>query len=294
MTDSLSPDTIIEKNKDESEDILTFADVILDDETLHFVNSNADLTFFDFLTDAPVTYYGMKMSREKKADSMDMTIQTLKVELDNVDQGLSYYASKNLRNRRVVIRGCFRNLITDSVNAFLVFDGFLNNPHWTEKSFTAELTPRLGRGTLDSMMGVRQQLPCRYPFAVSGGRCAYDIAAAVLKDEKTAQTVDSGTTDYVIDSDRIEADDYWNFGYLTFADDTLTVALRGVVREIQDFIAADDKVLFKIGLTVAPQAGDTYKIERGCDRSLESCLNKFNNGANYGGIHTLPSIMVNT
>ncbi len=291
---TLSPDTITEKNKNESEDILTFADVILDNETLHFVNNDADLTFFDFLTTTPVTYYGMKMSREKKTESMDMTIQTLKVAMDNVDQALSYYATKNLRNRRVVIRGCFRNLISDSVNAFLIFDGFLNNPHWTDKSFTAELFPRLGRGTLDSKMGIRQQLPCRLPFAIAGGRCARDIAAAVLKDEKTTQTVDSGTADYVIDAARTEANDYWNFGYLTFADDTLTVALRGVVREIQDFIAADHKVLFKIGLSMAVQAGDTYKIERGCDRSLDSCINKFNNGTNYGGIHTLPSIMVNT
>ena len=294
MPDSLSPDTITEKNKNESEDILTFADVILDDETLHFVNNDVDLIFFDSQTVAPVTYHGMKMTREKLSDSMDMTIQTLKVKLDNTDQALSYYATKNLRNKRVVIRGCFRNLIDDPVNAFLLFDGFLNNPHWTEDAFTAELMPRLGRGTLDSKIGVRQQLPCRLPFAVAGGRCAYDIAASVLKDAKSAQTVDSGTTDYVIDDARTEADEHWNFGYLTFADDTLTPELRGLVREIQDFIAAEDKVLFKIGLPVAVQAGDTYKIERGCDRSLDSCVNKFNNGANYGGIHTLPSIMVTT
>ena len=56
MPDLLSPDTITEKNKNESEDILSFADVILDDETLHFVNNDVDLTFFDSQTGAPVIY----------------------------------------------------------------------------------------------------------------------------------------------------------------------------------------------------------------------------------------------
>ncbi len=41
-----------------------------------------------------------------------------------------------------------------------------------------------------------------------------------------------------------------------------------------------------------PVAGDTYKIERGCDLTLNSCQNKFSNDLNYGGIHTLPAIMV--
>lgn len=291
MVIPLSPDTITEKNKTESEDILTFADVFLDDETLHLVNSDTNLSFFD-LDGNPATYLGLKMKREKKEESMDMTIQTLKVQLDNVDQTFSYYATKNLRNRRVVIRACFRNLISDPINSWKVYDGFLNNPHWSEKVFTAELMPRLGRGTLAYKIGVKQQLPCRLPFAVAGGRCAHDIVPSVLKDEKTAQTVDSGTTEYVIDSARTEADDHWNFGYLTFSSDTLTVGLRGVVREIKDFISSEHKVLFKIGLTAAPQAGDTYKIERGCDWSLDSCKNKFSNAINYGGIHTLPALMV--
>ncbi len=286
----LSSDTIIEKNKTESEDILSFADVILENETpLRFVNNDTNLSFFDLNGD-PATYYAIKMKRDKKQDAMDTSIQTLKVELDNVDQALSAYKTKNLRNKRVVVRGCFRNLITSSVNAWKIFDGFLNNPHWTEKGFTAELVPRLGRGTLNSKLGVKQQMPCRLTFA--GTKCAYDIAAATLKDEKTSQTVDSGTSAYIIDAARIEANDYWNYGYVTFASDTLTVALSGIIREIQDFISSEDKILFKISLPAAPQAGDTYKIERGCDLTLESCQNKFNNQANFGGIHTLPAMMV--
>jgi len=289
MPEPLSPATITEKNKPESEDILTFADIILDAETLHFVNNDVDINFFDYLGNA-VLYYGLKMKRENKEESIDMTIQTLRIEVDNSDQALSYYASKNLRNKRVILRGCFRNLITDSANAWKIFDGSLNNPHWLETSFTAELVPRLGRGTLASKLGVKQQMLCRLSFA--GTKCAHDILPAVLKDERTAQTVDTATTAHIIDATRVEADDYWNAGYITFAANTTTVSLRGVVREIKDFVSATHQILLKVSLPVAPAAGDTYTIERGCDLTLESCQNKFNNDMNYGGVHTLPGLMV--
>jgi len=290
MPRDLSGDTITEKNKDEAEDILSFVDIFLDGETLHFVNNDENLSFFD-LDDNPQSYYALKMLRDKREDSMDMEIQTIIARLDNVDQAFaSYLASKQFRDRRIVIRGCFRNLISAADNAWKVFDGLIDEPIVGEKEFQITLVPRLGRGTLDTKIGVKQQMPCRLPFA--GTKCAHDIAAATLKDEKTAQTVDSGATTYVVDAARTEADDYWNYGYITFASDTTTVALRGVSRMVKDFVAAEDKIYPVIAFPAVPVAGDTYKIERGCDLTLDSCQNKFSNEANYGGIHTLPAIMV--
>ena len=292
MTRPLSPDTVTEKNKQESNDILSFVDILLEGEALHFVNNTTNINFFD-LDGNPALYQGLKMTREKKEDSMDMEIQTVSAGLDNVDRGMSsYIASKDFRDRRIVIRAVFRNLISDSANAWKVFDGFIDKPNISEKDFTIELVPRLGHGTLNSKVGVKQQLPCRLPFA--GTKCAYGKDPAVLKDEKTAQTVDSGTIACVVDGARVEADDYWNFGFVTFASDTLTFALRNVTRMINDFVSTENKIHFKIALPCAPQSGDTYKIERGCDLTLDSCQNKFNNDVNYGGIHTLPATMVRT
>ena len=71
MTRPLSPDTVTEKNKQESNDILSFVDILLEGETLHFVNNTANINFFD-LDGNPALYQGLKMTREKKEDSMDM------------------------------------------------------------------------------------------------------------------------------------------------------------------------------------------------------------------------------
>jgi uncharacterized phage protein (TIGR02218 family) len=168
----------------------------------------------------------------------------------------------------------------------------MDKPQISKKEFRVELVPRLGRGTLSINVGVKQQILCRHPFAITGGRCAYGVSADSLKDLKTAQVVDSGAVNYIIDAARIEADDYWNFGYITFASNTLTVALRNVNRMIKDFVAAEDKIYTVYALPAAPQAGDTYSIERGCDRTLDSCQNKFNNAINFAGISTLPAEMV--
>lgn len=290
MSRDLSGDTITEISKDEAEDVLSFVDIFLDGETLHFVNNDIDLSFFD-LDGNPQTYYALRMSRDSREESMDMEIQTLTAGLDNVDQAFaSYLASKKFRDRRIVVRGCFRNLISVAANAWLIFDGIMDKPSVGETRFTVTLVPRLGRGTLNSSIGIKQQMPCRLQFA--GTRCAYDISAATLKDEKTAQTVDSAAANYVVDAARTEANDYWNYGYITFASDTTTVALRGVSRMIKDFVAAEDKIYPVFSFPAVPVAGDTYKIERGCDLTLDSCQNKFSNEDNYGGVHTLPAIMV--
>jgi hypothetical protein len=289
----LSVPTITEKNKTESAGILIFVDIYLDSGALHFVHNDINVAFFD-PDGAVTTYNALKMVREKRQESMDLKIQTLVAGLDNVDQAMSVYiASQDFRDRRIVIRGCFRNLLDDVDNAWLIFDGFMDKPQFSKAEFRVELVPRLGRGSIAVNLGIKQQLLCILPFAETAGLdCAYDIAPATLKDTKTAQTVDSGATGYIIDAARIEADDYWNFGYVTFANDTLTTALRGIVRQIKDFIAADDKVLFAIALPAAPQAGDTYSIERGCDHTLDSCMNKFSNQNNILAITTLPALMV--
>ena len=292
MTRQLSTFTLEEKDKSEASGILTFVDIFLDSETLHFVNNDANISFFD-LNGTPATYNALKMTREANEEALDMSIKTLVGGLDNIDQAMSAYISANsFRDKRIVIRACFRSLINEAIHAWKVFDGFMDKPQISKKEFRVELVPRLGRGTLGINIGVKQQILCRHPFAITGGRCAYGVSADDLKDLKAAQVVDSGSVSFIIDAARTEADDYWNFGYITFASNTLTTALRNVSRMIKDFVAAEDKVYPVYAFPTAPQAGDTYSIERGCDRTLDSCQNKFGNAINFGAIHSLPAEMV--
>jgi hypothetical protein len=77
---------------------------------------------------------------------------------------------------------------------------------------------------------------------------------------------------------------YWAWGMLTFAANTTTVALRNISRRVRESYSGQAVVA---ALPVAPAAGDTFTIERGCPRTFNGCASR-NNLENYGGFTDLP------
>jgi hypothetical protein len=77
---------------------------------------------------------------------------------------------------------------------------------------------------------------------------------------------------------------WWTAGRLTFGAATATAALRGVSRKVQGSHAG---VALVTDLPVAPAAGDTFVIERGCNRTFNACAER-GNFENYGGFDSMP------
>jgi hypothetical protein len=77
---------------------------------------------------------------------------------------------------------------------------------------------------------------------------------------------------------------YWRDGYITFDPATTTAALRGLSRAIA--ASASGLIIPLAPLPVAPVAGDTFVISRGCQRTFNACAERRNTD-NYGGF---PSI----
>lgn len=97
------------------------------------------------------------------------------------------------------------------------------------------------------------------------------------------------SNNYRSDFENIEAyitsRNYWANGTITFAADTLTTALRGISRRVLESYNGEISVM---ALPVAPAAGDTFTIERGCPRSFNGCAER-QNTENYGGFDSLPN-----
>lgn len=111
---------------------------------------------------------------------------------------------------------------------------------------------------------------CRWVFAGTG--------CGAADGEVTAQTCDSGTTATVIaDAARAEAADYWKDGYVTMTSGDLAGESERVLS------SATGTVTLEHSLSAAPDAGDTYTITRGCDRTYETCDDRYSNTANFGG-----------
>lgn len=73
---------------------------------------------------------------------------------------------------------------------------------------------------------------------------------------------------------------YWKDGYITFSPTTATAALQGLTRQIAGSYSGE--IDLTTPLPVAPAAGDTFVIQRGCARTFNACSER-GNLANYGG-----------
>jgi hypothetical protein len=112
------------------------------------------------------------------------------------------------------------------------------------------------------------------------------VVAPELKDELNGAAESGSSTVKIIDTaNRGEADNYWKNGVIEFTSGNNT----GERREVKDFTNSTAAIDIIIPLPHTPGVGDTYIIERGCDKNARTCQTKFDNWINFGAFTTLPS-----
>lgn len=78
-----------------------------------------------------------------------------------------------------------------------------------------------------------------------------------------------------------ENDGWWNGGFIEYELPSGMIERRMVLTHTGDTIVI---MGFPAGLSI----GSSYSIFPGCDRTIDTCVNKFNNLANYGGFPHTP------
>ena len=252
-----------------------------DTQTFYFCTDNRRIYFWNL--DGVLQYYqSLRIKRSAIPASNQLEIEAVSGEFDNVDRLWSNWLnSVDLRGKRVVIRKVFLDLLNDQTHAKVMFDGIINAvSELTEISVKIECKSKLKSLAVET--GRMQQLYCNYIFGDEF--CQLDVSTTRIN----GQTVDAGsTTVAVIDAARTEADDWWNDGIIQFSSGVN----NGLKRKVVDFIAAEHKLILDYALPQASAAGDTYTIERGCDKSFDICRNRFNNQANFGGFKHIPQLI---
>jgi len=289
MAYSLPAPLVTEKAKTQIA-IAELFDFLLDTQTLRFTSYTKDVNFFD-LNGNPAIYTAIPLTRDGAQTNLDMRVDAIQVTVDNVTKAMSSYIANNeFRGRRLVIRRVFTNLLSDGTYYQPIFDGVMDKPLIGNTRAQIEAVSRLG---FLQRMGPRRmyQLRCNWRFAVAppDSGCANGISAATLKDKKTAQTVDAGSTAVVIkDADRTEAASYWKIGIVTFTGGT--AANIGVKRRV--IASQTGQFTVDVALPAVPAPGDVYELERDCDLSFEDCQSRFANTANFGGFPSIPMELV--
>ena len=250
-----------------------------DSNTLHFINFYKTTSFFTYLSHAVQSYIPLGISRSAIKRSSKNEIERVQFKLDNVNKAMgAYAAAHNFRNKRVVVRLIFRNYLASYLDAKIVFDGFLQAIIFEEKPMVATATPKIG--SLGFETGWLYQLNCSARFGDSYCQINKELAA-----NKVTGSATGGSTTTCIDTVNLtQADDYWNWGTITFTSGNN----NGDSRKIIDFDNATRKITLDYALNNAVSVGDGFIVYRGCDKTLDMCQNTYSNEVNFHGFHTIP------
>lgn len=103
-------------------------------------------------------------------------------------------------------------------------------------------------------------------FDIDGDRRTFTVSAVVSqsKFETTELT---------------QPDDFWNLGVVRF-----TSGLNnGISVEVADFDQTDNEVTLALPAPLTLEVGDTGEIWPGCDKTIQTCRNRFDSVVNFGG-----------
>jgi len=85
------------------------------------------------------------------------------------------------------------------------------------------------------------------------------------------------------DTTLAQADFWFNDAYFKWTSGSN----EGVSTKVKSYI--NDVIILSMGMPNAIESGDEYTIYTGCDKSSETCKNKFNNILNFKGFPTIPN-----
>lgn len=154
--------------------------------------------------------------------------------------------------------------------------GWLGEVKFSENKFVAEvrgLTQKLSQ-TIGELYSPR----CRAVFADS--KCGL-----VLNNYKKTGVVENIVANNIfVDSNRNEDVGFFNHGKIKFASGKN----QEQTIEIKRF--ADSQIELVLPLVFDMQIGDYYEIFQGCDKILNTCINRYNNAVNFRGEPHIPGL----
>lgn len=113
----------------------------------------------------------------------------------------------------------------------------------------------------------------------------FDTACGVNKEAQGINgTVAAGSGILTIKSGINKPDYFFNYGSIRFTSGEN----NGVIRSIKEFKQASGTFELSYHLPAQPEVGDTFIAYPGCDKLQATCVDKFNNAANYRGYPFIP------
>jgi len=157
-----------------------------------------------------------------------------------------------------------------------VFVGTLGEVTWDDRGFVADVVSNMK--AMERIIGWQYTATCRHtlyggPAAGKIGSCGVNPATFTF----TGSVSSILTPKWRFTASLSQPDGYFSAGVLTWT----TGNNAGLSVTVKRQTGAEFELFLPTAFTFA--AGDTFSIKAGCDKTLETCKNKFNNLNNYGG-----------
>lgn len=264
---------------------LELYDLYLDNTTLHIVNYDMNLTYFD-PQGVSQTYIALPVSREVYERTVDNQVNSIVVGIANVDRSMSaYLAETEFRGRRIVVRKVFSNLLTSSGDSTIIFDGVMDTPAASEETIQLNAVDRIGSLNRESPRRWYQLL-CNYKFGDDW--CFQGKTSGDMYDTNRYSCIGGSTDTRIVSSSLTQSGDYWIDGEIVVTSGLNALKKRKVISSNP----SGTYVNLDINLPYTLSSGDAFTIRRGCDKTHFRCSGDFNNDLNFGGFDTIPQEMV--
>lgn len=200
----------------------------------------------------------------------DVILNSADIDRDDVIAGLFNLADVDvyLINYETPTDGVMQ-LISGNLGVVIIHDD--NSATIEFRSLAQRLSTGIGRSYTHE---------CDADFA--DARCGLTIGSFTDSGTLTAVT----NNQVFNDTGRSEADNYYNYGLLTW-----TSGLNnGLSMEVKDFNSGTKLFTLVNPMPFTVQVGDTYDVVQGCDKRFATCRDTFSNQINFRGFYEIPGM----
>jgi uncharacterized phage protein (TIGR02218 family) len=177
-----------------------------------------------------------------------------------------------------VVEAAWASWQNPSYGKLVFFQGTIGDITWTEAGFLADIVSYMRAMELN--MGHVVSATCRHQLfsTVSAGKIgACTLSATSYTFTGSVNVISIPKWKFTV-TGLSQADGYFDNGTITFTSGN-NAGLSAVVKE--HTAASGFKLFLPTAFTFA--SGDTFSVQAGCDKTLATCRDKFNNVVNFGG-----------
>lgn len=230
---------------------------------LYLAATDTDITF------AGQTFIAIPFERETITRSVDNVIDSCDIKLGDGDYDKLAYICNGFDFRGcdvTIIKIMYPDSLTDDTLCSMVFAGYIDNPSYSEGVFSCTLKTRMPNIEVPNRSC---QLCCNSDFG--DDECKMSLGTTTL-------SLSEGTNKDNIVLPTSYSNDYWKDGVISVKGESrLILSSSGNKVTIAYSFLQDDI-----------QEGTQATLIRGCDKTKETCKNRFNNLRNFSGFPAIP------